>query len=267
MSPQEGSGTPVPEEEATRRDRAMKDVWQRTLSQIPTTFGKVAHLASLRNENSGQYEHFGLAQLYSDEEADRVLGLSHHQVFREWLNFPLESNGRIWRTIWSRSATTPLVNLDKRSGTQHRIHQIVIGADQPVAVIVDVEIAQQTQRHPAPLLDGAAQIRCLAKVGARVQLQGQRHGAARTVREVHEVRLRGRYGLEVLPNLVPADAVPFEHFSQIKPVDGAKAVESMETGNDTLVFDVGEAAEADYVVRVAVFLCDQVAGVLHLAVS
>ena len=80
----------MPEEEATRRDRAMKDVWQRTLSQIPTTFGKVAHLASLRNENSGQYEHFGLAQLYSDEEADRVLGLSHHQVFREWLNFPLE---------------------------------------------------------------------------------------------------------------------------------------------------------------------------------
>ena len=90
MPPQEGSGTPVPEEEATRRDRAMKDVWQRTLSQIPTTFGKVAHLASLRNENSGQYEHFGLAQLYSDEEADRVLGLSHHQVFREWLDFPLE---------------------------------------------------------------------------------------------------------------------------------------------------------------------------------
>ena len=90
MPPQEGSETPVPEEEATRRDRAMKDVWQRTLSQIPTTFGKVAHLASLRNENSGQYEHFGLAQLYSDEEADRVLGLSHHQVFRECLDFPLE---------------------------------------------------------------------------------------------------------------------------------------------------------------------------------
>ena len=80
----------MPEEEAGRRERAMKDVWQRTLAQIPTTFGKVAHLASLRNENSGQYEHFGLAQLYSDEQADRVLGLSHQQVFREWLNFPLK---------------------------------------------------------------------------------------------------------------------------------------------------------------------------------
>ena len=90
MLPRENSRTPAPEEEARRRERAMKDVWRRTLAQIATTFGKVAHLASLRNENSGQYEHFGLAQLYSDEEADRVLGLSHHQVFREWLNFPLE---------------------------------------------------------------------------------------------------------------------------------------------------------------------------------
>ena len=90
MLPRENRTGPAPEEEAGRRERAMKDVWQRTLAQIPTTFGKVAHLASLRNQNSGQYEHFGLAQLYSDEEADRVLGLSHHQVFREWLNFPLE---------------------------------------------------------------------------------------------------------------------------------------------------------------------------------
>ncbi len=90
MIPKEDSGTPATEEEASRRERAMQDMWERTLSQIPTTFGKVAHLASLRNENSGQYEHFGLAQLYSDGEADRVLGLSHQQVFREWLNFPLE---------------------------------------------------------------------------------------------------------------------------------------------------------------------------------
>ena len=90
MLPRENRRGPAPEEEAGRRERAMKDVWQRTLAQIATTFGKVAHLASLRNENSGQYEHFGLAQLYSDDVADWVLGLSHRQVFREWLNFPLE---------------------------------------------------------------------------------------------------------------------------------------------------------------------------------
>ena len=74
----------------TERERAMHDVWSRTLSQIPTTFGRVAYLAGLRNENSGYYQHFGLAQRYSDEEADRVLWLSHEQVFAEWLNYPLE---------------------------------------------------------------------------------------------------------------------------------------------------------------------------------
>ncbi len=71
------------------RDRAKHDVWARTLSQIPTTFGKIVYLASLRNENSGRYQHFGLAQLYTDDEADAVLRLSHEEAFGEWLNFPL----------------------------------------------------------------------------------------------------------------------------------------------------------------------------------
>jgi hypothetical protein len=76
------------------RQRAKKDVWSRTLSQIPTTFGKIVYLASLRNDNSGRYQHFGLAQLYSDEEADAVLRQSHEEAFSEWLNFPLEAQRR-----------------------------------------------------------------------------------------------------------------------------------------------------------------------------
>ena len=77
-------------DDPSARERATHDVWSRTLSQIPTTFGRIVYLAALRNENSGHYEHFGLAQRYSDEEADCVLRSSHEQVFAEWLNFPLE---------------------------------------------------------------------------------------------------------------------------------------------------------------------------------
>jgi hypothetical protein len=76
------------------REHAKHDVWARTLSQIPTTFGKIVYLASLRNDNSGRYQHFGLAQLYTDDEADVVLRLSHEEVFGEWLNFPLEQQRR-----------------------------------------------------------------------------------------------------------------------------------------------------------------------------
>jgi hypothetical protein len=68
----------------------MRDVWNRTLAQIPSTFGKIAYLTSLRNENSGRYEHFGLAQLYTEEDADIVLRESHEELFRQWLNYPLE---------------------------------------------------------------------------------------------------------------------------------------------------------------------------------
>ena len=68
----------------------MHDVWVRTLAQIPTNFGRLAYVAGLRNENSGAYHHFKLALCYTDEEADSFLRARHKQIFREWLNFPLE---------------------------------------------------------------------------------------------------------------------------------------------------------------------------------
>lgn len=71
-------------------EEAMEDLWGRTLAQVPTIFGKIAYLASLRNENSGRYQHFGLAQIYGERESDRILRISHEQAFAKWLNFPLE---------------------------------------------------------------------------------------------------------------------------------------------------------------------------------
>ena len=79
---------------ADERDHAIEDVWVRILSQIPTTFGRVAYVASLRNENTGAYHHFKLALRYTDEEADCFLCASHKQIFREWLNFSLEQQRR-----------------------------------------------------------------------------------------------------------------------------------------------------------------------------
>ena len=73
-----------------RAERAMLDVWQRTLDQVPTQFGKLVYLAELRNDNSGRYQHFGLAQLYGEDESNRVLRMSHEKVFGAWLAFSLE---------------------------------------------------------------------------------------------------------------------------------------------------------------------------------
>jgi len=72
----------------------MRDVWERTLAKIPSLFGKIVYLASLRNENTGKYQHFGLSQAYSDEAADLVLRESHEESFHKWLTFPLEPQKR-----------------------------------------------------------------------------------------------------------------------------------------------------------------------------
>ena len=70
--------------------RPLADVWRNTLSQIPTVFGRLVYLASLRNVNSGRYEHHGLALVFGPEDASRALKQSHGKVFAEWLSFNLE---------------------------------------------------------------------------------------------------------------------------------------------------------------------------------
>lgn len=64
-------------------------MWRRTLSQIPTVFGRLAFLASLRDPGTGKYAHETLVRLLGAEDTDRTLCNSHHQVFSEWLGFSL----------------------------------------------------------------------------------------------------------------------------------------------------------------------------------
>jgi hypothetical protein len=73
------------------KEAAIAESWQRTLSRIPTILGRLAYLASLRNANSGQYEHFGLAQRIGSGEVDRLIRRSHLVLFQqEWLCFGLQ---------------------------------------------------------------------------------------------------------------------------------------------------------------------------------
>lgn len=69
---------------------APSDLWRNTLSQIPSVFGRLVYLSSLRGPNSGIYEHHGLALLFGEEEANRALRRSHEETFSDWLCFGLE---------------------------------------------------------------------------------------------------------------------------------------------------------------------------------
>jgi hypothetical protein len=69
---------------------AASDLWRRTLCQIPTTFGRLVYLSSLRNANNGAYEHHGLSLMFGEDEAGAALLRSHEDSFAEWLVSPLE---------------------------------------------------------------------------------------------------------------------------------------------------------------------------------
>jgi hypothetical protein len=78
------------EDSAALDKSAASNLWRNTLSQIPSVFGRLAYVSSLRNSNNGRYEHHGLTLVYGEEEASRALKKSHSQAFKEWLTFNLE---------------------------------------------------------------------------------------------------------------------------------------------------------------------------------
>jgi hypothetical protein len=69
---------------------AAADLWRNTISQIPSVFGRLVYLASLRNPNNGSYEHHGLALVFGEDEAAKALKNSHTAVFAEWISYNLE---------------------------------------------------------------------------------------------------------------------------------------------------------------------------------
>ncbi|HEY4282855.1 MAG TPA: hypothetical protein VGM62_07290 [Chthoniobacterales bacterium] len=74
----------------SERQAAIAESWRKTLAGIEPLLARLAWLASLRNQNKGVYEHFGLAERIGEEATDKLIRRSHLEIFQEWLCFGLE---------------------------------------------------------------------------------------------------------------------------------------------------------------------------------
>jgi len=72
-----------------RKQGPADQIWRNTILQVPTVFGRLVFLASLRDPSSGRYRSGALDSLLGPEDTDRAIRHSHHQVFSQWLAFSL----------------------------------------------------------------------------------------------------------------------------------------------------------------------------------
>jgi len=65
-------------------------LWQHTLAHVPSAYGKLVYLASLRNADTGKYEHFRVPSDSNGADTNRALRASHESIFQEWVSYSLQ---------------------------------------------------------------------------------------------------------------------------------------------------------------------------------
>src|SRR3982751_2610495 len=66
----------------------LDETWGRELAEIETAYGRLVYLASLRDSNSGRYEHYATEPSSRNRVHTHFLRL-HEGIFREWVNYTL----------------------------------------------------------------------------------------------------------------------------------------------------------------------------------
>ena len=71
-----------------------EDFTSRTLAVIPSDFGRLYYVSSLKDSLTGRYQHDGLMDVYSEDSVQEALGQCHEELFSRILETPLPEQER-----------------------------------------------------------------------------------------------------------------------------------------------------------------------------
>jgi len=137
--------------------RIVEDVTARTLASIPTEFGKLLYLSSLRDFSSGDYVHAGLVARYSAGAVQQALFYCHEELFLRILEMPLEQQE------WDLRACIASLEGEfwgkMRRWRETEFYRLLIPADSPaylreiflanVGALLDVVLDERSKLDPA----------------------------------------------------------------------------------------------------------------------
>lgn len=93
--------------ERFQQSRAViEDFSSHTLAAIPTDFGRLYYVSSLKDAESGLYEHDGLKTLYSENAVQAGLSHCHEELFSRILETPLSEQERDLRECLGSAGDT-----------------------------------------------------------------------------------------------------------------------------------------------------------------
>ena len=72
----------------------IEDFTSRTLAAIPSDFGRLYYVSSLKDADTGRYRHDGLMTLYSEDSVQVALARCHEELFSRILETPLRQQER-----------------------------------------------------------------------------------------------------------------------------------------------------------------------------
>jgi hypothetical protein len=81
--------------ERFQQSRAViEDFSSQTLAAIPSDFGRLYYVSSLKDSDSGRYEHEGLMSLYPENAVQAALSHCHEELFSRILESPLSEQAQ-----------------------------------------------------------------------------------------------------------------------------------------------------------------------------